>query len=163
MKRKIITSIVSLITLYICGCAKFTIDTTYNITCTEISDSTEVEIVSSDIIGYGFYADTTYYAPESYTQAAEGKMSGRIVAGEISSDFKAVFDDSTGTISFLNLTKEGLIILVLCDQLNSIYSYRQFEVVASLPEINTSLTFYVNTFAADSSSVVTTQSWIQKK
>lgn len=133
-----------IVALLLVGCEKFTIDTTYDISCTTTMVDGEEAKITPDVVSYIFYLDKLerdLYAPASYEEALSGKIS---LITDINKsrevNITGRYDAATGIATLPNITNT-YVIFVLCDTENKIYAYREYEIGNDLPLISTSILF----------------------
>ncbi|MEG1648303.1 MAG: hypothetical protein RR277_00275 [Rikenellaceae bacterium] len=145
------------------SCTKSSTDCTYFITCSEQLVKDKEKVLSTEITGFIFFADTATYTPKSYAEAVSGNISTKAGDKPIKADMLFEFDATTGVAKAPNITRAGKSVFVLCDNKNKIYSFRQFVIETDLPQIITSLDFLLYNFVKNPDTTIIVSRWIQKK
>ena len=121
------------------GCEKTYTNCNYYITpYREAFEDSTLQIADS-VIGYAYYADTARWAVTSYDNAVAGILTSKYDGAPRQPDVVAE-QDSIGRIVFPNLKKSPLI-MILCDRQDSIYAWRQSEIMENLPQVIVKMTF----------------------
>lgn len=145
------------------SCDKVTLECDYYI-YTKTQETEESQIVpSADVMGFAFYTNTLTHRFESYEEAVSGRISSIVEGGQQKAyDVQAIYDAEDNKLVFESLTQKS-VVLVVCDTRNSIYSYRQIDLVKGIGELVITLTTYPWRFIEKPDAVIKVNQWYQQK
>lgn len=129
----------ALLTLGSCGKNSAVMDCTFYVKPYIQLTKEDTLSVSVNVKGYYFNTDTTSYKIESYEQAIKGELTSRKGGSPISFSGEAVLNEDS-TVSFNNLT-HNTVVMVLYDEDQKMYAWRQTDMEAGLDRIYTRLYF----------------------
>lgn len=113
-------------------------------------------------IGYMFNTDTMDYLIPSYELAVKGEIKHKLNNSVKIFSRKALYQKETQEVLFDDM-QDGKYIMLICDTLNKIYSYKQQEILAGAKEVVVKVVFYPYKFETNPDTVFTSNKWIQKK
>lgn len=108
--------------------------------------------MASGVFGYGFYADTVQYTLLDYDDALDGVLVSKSTGERLPYDVRAE-QDADGLLS-MTFTSEPVTV-VLCNQTNGLYAFRQIDVQGNLKRLQVSMAFNLD----DTASLYTASGW----
>lgn len=132
--------LIAALALSAAACAKVETNLTYIVKPYLQTEQGGAEVEAVTVVGYLFFADTTYYEVTSYDDAISGTMSQRGGDGEITADMVGVAY-GPGEFRLGPVKQDGPVTLVVADADFRCYAVCMQQVVADLDRIELPLHF----------------------